>query len=504
MTLKFSPHAALGIPLCIAIVVYTVLRACLIPVTVDEAATCMNSVPRPFLDVLTYRADPVPNNHILNTLGIQLSTALFGMNTWSVRVPALLGGLLYVIAAFFISKKISSNWRLQLFALVLLLANLYVVEFFALARGYGLAAGLMLGAIWQFWIYCENGKIWPLILAVKFAGLSVLANFSLLNFFAPFAGLIVLLLIVARIEKARPFFAIDERAARLSTLWMVMIGAIITAGLCYLPMKAILSTDQLVFWKGTTFWKGMVVSAIEGWTHRHTEGEDWIFFLRPTVVLVTVLSVGGWIFWIWRMTRRQFVPPAMHSFVSLLFFGALLTHLMQVWLLDAPYLDKRTSLFLYPLLALHVSVTVVGWWQVHKRSAGIFMIIASILIAGNWYRTTNLRCSHEWYFDEHTFKVLNAIKAIHQQEQRTTPFTLDLNGFMINSFIFHTKHSDWPDYTKIVAPIAWHGNDGPNDKSEFYLSTNGDELDKLKALNYEIAIDFDPRGSFKLWRKMNK
>jgi hypothetical protein len=495
----------LALALCGAVGVYAILRACMIPVTVDEAATCMNSVPRPFLDVLTYRADPVPNNHILNTLGIQLSTMLFGMNTWSVRVPALLGGLLYLMAAWGISRQVSGAWQLQLWTLVLLLANLYVVEFFALARGYGLACGLMLGAIWQAWIFFESGhqRAWAAALAL--AGLSVLANFALLNFFAPFVALLVVFALIARwIRADSPYVATWMQARSVPlvrTVGLAVLGVAATAGLCYLPLKAILGTDQLVFWKGTTFWNGLVISALEGMIHRHIEGEDWVYYLRPTLVVVVTLAVTGWLLWLYRMLRARRQPPVAHTFVTVLFGGVLVTHFLQVFLLDAPYLDKRTSLFLYPLLALHLAVLFVGWWSYHRASARVVMAVLAVLIGLNWYRTANLRCSHEWYFDEHTFKVLDALKVLHQQEQRTTPWTLQLDGSMLNSFIFHTKHSDWPDYRAVVAPIPWHGAERPKGDTDFYVSTNGDELPVLRELGYRVAVDFDPKGSFKLWRK---
>jgi hypothetical protein len=495
----FNIGAAL---LGVAFVAYTVARACVIPVTVDEAATCMNSVPRTFLDVLTYRADPVPNNHILNTLGIQFFTTLFGTNTWSIRLPNLLGGLLYFVAAVGLARRLTSNTWLRLFAFLLLLANLYVVEFFSLARGYGLAVGLLLASVWQAGIFFENKKNTTLGLAVGCAGLSVLANFSLLNFFAPFVGLLLIFIFFDRKNKQNDDETATPRRTSVAASVGIVLGlTLLTAAVCYLPMRAILDTDQLVFWRGTTFWRGLVIGSLAALSHRHTEGEDWVFFLRPLLGLVVGLVVLGWLVWVWRMARDRWKPPTLHSFVSCLLAGALVTHLAQVWLLDAPYLDTRTSMFLYPLAALHVATLVIFFWTKKSRYAAVFMLALALLIGANWYRCANLRCSHEWYFDEHTFRVLDWLRELHTREGRTQPLAVNVNGVMLNSFVFHTKHSDWPDYRASIKPIVWHDRMLPDGSTEFWISTEADEIVALRERGYHIANDLDPHGNFKLWQK---
>ena len=212
---------------------YILLRAWLLPVTVDESATAINHVPRLVFDTLTYQLEANPNNHILHTLLIKTFVGIFGWHHFVLRLPVLIGGFLYAWASVQLVRKISDQAWLRVFSLMLLLGNPYLLEFFSLARGYGLAAGLMTVALWHAWRFYESNDTKVLKWAFLFAGLSVYANFTLLIFFAPF----VLLMLVGAWQ-LNPSF---------STYWKQAKPAFITLGVFVLlwitPLKR-LSKDS--------------------------------------------------------------------------------------------------------------------------------------------------------------------------------------------------------------------------------------------------------------------
>ncbi|MFN7266025.1 MAG: hypothetical protein ACK5VB_00890, partial [Bacteroidota bacterium] len=123
--------------------VYILIRAYNLPITVDEASTAINHVPRLVVDTLFYEREANPNNHILNTLLIKITTGIFGWHHFIVRLPVLIGGALYAWAAIQLSRRISSFSPVRILALLLFFGNPYMLEFFSFARGYGLAAGLL-------------------------------------------------------------------------------------------------------------------------------------------------------------------------------------------------------------------------------------------------------------------------------------------------------------------------------------------------------------------------
>ena len=76
-----------------------------------------------------------PNNHVLNTLLIWLSTHAFGLSALTVRLPALLGAALYIAVAYFLCRAITDRFALQFATLICLVYNPFILDFFAAARG---------------------------------------------------------------------------------------------------------------------------------------------------------------------------------------------------------------------------------------------------------------------------------------------------------------------------------------------------------------------------------
>ena len=91
--------------------------------------------------------DNWPNNHILNTLLVKYSIALFGAHSWSVRLPNLLSFLLFAWAVYRIACLLNPRSFWLPVTAVLFFANPYLLDFFGLSRGYGLSVALEMTAI---------------------------------------------------------------------------------------------------------------------------------------------------------------------------------------------------------------------------------------------------------------------------------------------------------------------------------------------------------------------
>src|SRR5262249_29992267 len=75
------------------------------------------------------------NNHILHTYLAWISTSLFGPKEFTLRLPALLGAVLYLGAVFYLSRLLvrPTGWALLL--VLLLVSNPLVLDFLPAARG---------------------------------------------------------------------------------------------------------------------------------------------------------------------------------------------------------------------------------------------------------------------------------------------------------------------------------------------------------------------------------
>jgi hypothetical protein len=103
------------------------------PIRSDEAFTYLLFASQPLTTALSdYSA---PNNHLLHTLLVHLSTSLWGYLPWAVRLPAFMAGILVVPAVYQVGRRFYGRW-VGLFAAGLLVGSSYVIEWSTVARGY--------------------------------------------------------------------------------------------------------------------------------------------------------------------------------------------------------------------------------------------------------------------------------------------------------------------------------------------------------------------------------
>lgn len=117
-------------------VALTTYKAATAPITYDEAYTYLRFARKHTGDILSdYQ---FPNNHILHTLAVRISTRTFGDALWAVRLPGLLGGLALLAGVVALARRfddpIRSSWPIAVAFLPV------VMEYNGLARGYSLGA----------------------------------------------------------------------------------------------------------------------------------------------------------------------------------------------------------------------------------------------------------------------------------------------------------------------------------------------------------------------------
>jgi hypothetical protein len=158
-------------------IVWAVIRAQIQSITIDEAFTYLFYASRPFPTVFEQGS----NNHVLNTLLMWIATRAFGTSNISVRLPALLGAVLYVSVCYFLCKNITSRFSLRLALFVCLTYNPFIFDFMVAARGYSLADAFLLTAIavpvWNL-VHGRPSLTISCAIASLALGLSFTSNFS--------------------------------------------------------------------------------------------------------------------------------------------------------------------------------------------------------------------------------------------------------------------------------------------------------------------------------------
>ncbi len=211
----------------LSILVFSLLvaRACIQSVTIDEADAFTAFATRDS-GLMWY---PVAQNHLLNTMLERLAWNIFGFNQVAMRLPALLGAVIYLAASTSICSRFAGR-LLRVAIFVCLAANPFVMDYLVAARGYGLAVAFLLAAIAVFWgsvdraVAGEPVCLWRFALVSVLLALSTAANFSF-GIVDIVAGVIFL---------AGVFVAGDLDMKRLAslTVWGTLPGIIAGMFLC--------------------------------------------------------------------------------------------------------------------------------------------------------------------------------------------------------------------------------------------------------------------------------
>lgn len=468
---------------------YVLIRAWVIPITVDECSTVFTHAPRSVWDTLFFLRDGNPNNHILNTISIKGLGAWFGWHPFVVRIPALIGAGMYAVSGFLLARKISTNRWIGVFMYGVMMAQPFMLDFFSLARGYALGLGFMMMAIWQTWRFLQEKKQGGLYFALIFAGLGVYANFTQIVFFIPFSFLL--------------FWSIIQVSSSVQDFWRQAMGAtallLIEVGILSIPLRVLSKDSEILNWNqlGSLFESGE--RSIRAAIHRPALNNN------DTAHILTILAVFFTIGLTYVLLNKLLTDKIKFSGNGLLFIAFLLpavlfANIAQVELTHTPYLEPRLAILYWPLFALALSVTAIWLNDRSARWAIIFMTLISFGATINMIKCANLNTAYEWWHDKDTYKVLDYLRELQMKESHPAPYTFDTNWVMQNSFLFHVKR-DPRDYNSMITLAEWHGMRAPTEDYEFYYALS--EEDAQPLLNTYEKV-FEPAGSLTILLRKKK
>jgi hypothetical protein len=423
MPLRTSQAA--GALLIAAYVLYVAWRACVLPITHDEAATCTHFLKLPLHEVIGYIYGYVSaNNHVLNTLAIRLSTAAFGMEPWAVRLPNVLCAAVYALAGRALFAQLLSTERARLAALVVWLANPYLAEFFALGRGYGMSTAFEALAMAAGYRYVATRRL-PLLAAAGLAAVAaVWASFTVLPFFfALFAALAVVSLG-------------EPRESRTTALVLLGQAAALAAALAYVPLSRIARASDLTYFGNNTFWqdtvRGMADCLVLGRAYFAAATADVIGGLFALVFAGALVYTGRQLVrW-----RREWPAP---DWLIALFPLTVLVTLAITGLTETSNPTTRTTSFFYPLLVASAVGLLARLGQLRPRLATAAAVVLTLACGVNFLLNANFRRAYEWKFDADTYAVLDAIEQRYRAAGRQQPYVLRAQCWFHPSIDYHTQ-----------------------------------------------------------------
>jgi uncharacterized membrane protein len=421
---KRGLSSALAPAFLCAIFLLNVYRAATQSITIDEASTWSKFVSQPLAGFfLPYDA----NNHVLNSLLCGISVNLFGLSEFSLRLPSVLAGGLYLASAWRISVLLFGYSAWASLTAALLATDPILLDHLSAARGYGMAL-----AFWLTGVYCllraldeKNDQRNPRFLfrAGVLFGLAIAANLT--SVFPATAAAIALVLV--------NYF-------RLKTLWDQFAVPAILIAFVFLAIPLSRAQPGDFYYGASSL--AMTVNALADTSFsRVFRGMGKIPFQFLTMLhalvwpAVLILFAGAVLCVLWNLRssaagRRD---PGRHAFFfCLALLSAAGLALALHYATGVLYPLNRTALYFIPLTVLSTSSILYRLRAIPAVTIGA-VLVGCLCLAGFLLQ---IRTSYydEWRFDAGT-KTIAAYVGTHYISK--TPLTIRASWFLEPSLNFY-------------------------------------------------------------------
>lgn len=405
---KSSLQLSLVVLSGLALLWYIIYKASHTSFTHDESYTYTHYVHQEFMAIISYKT-PYTNNHILNTVLMKYCEVFFGNSELSLRLPNILAFVVYSIFSALLFYKYSPKLILPFYLLMVL--NPYLLDFFALARGYGLSIAFLVMSLYYLSSYFTAKQNKHLILFNVGAFLAVMSNFSLLNYYV--AALIVYNIVLYFLSKLdsinNPYQFYKQNKINL-------IAFVISGMVLYEPLRRISKMSLLDFGGKNGFLEDTVSTAVYSLFYEMDVPDFYMAIVKTMIVLVTVCIL---ILLIWQVIKKNVAFFKFHMslvHIHLILMSIVVITIMQHLILGNDYYIHRFALFFYPLFMLNFIFLIIYFYhQGHKKVVVLVGTLLAGLLIFNFYTNYNLKYYKDWRYDSDTKLVMQKLVSEHEK-----------------------------------------------------------------------------------------
>jgi hypothetical protein len=376
-----------GFILCVSLLfIYLIIRAVSLSFTHDE------SLSYTLISGKTLWIDSA-NNHWLNTLLSYVSSQVFGFSAWALRLPNLLSFLLY---AFFVYKLVTaqtSSIFVHISGAVFLLLNHFLIDFFGLFRGYGLAVAFFTGSLYYFLEIINQYNRKQLLFAILFSVLTIYANYAFLHI------IVALNLIFVVWSFRSPLARTDFRYV---LLFFTIELLLLFPGLLHL--LELIQSGQLYFGGEENVIQDTISSVVQ-YTF---PVQQWTFLTEIFIGLILLSILTGFFFY-----RDKRISPVLMLILFALLIPTALFHFAGV-----KFPIERSAIYWTVILGVYFQrlSLVLGEIQSSKLAKGLQagIVLLVCISVFQFIRLANLDHVTIWRYDSETKKMLTLL----QREQK--------------------------------------------------------------------------------------
>ncbi|MBI1782283.1 MAG: hypothetical protein HYR66_13110 [Sphingobacteriales bacterium] len=424
----------------LALAGYIAIRIFTVGITHDEPQTCLTYAQFSIWDIITNRNHD-NNNHVFHTLLVKLFSSIFGTHQWSVRIPNFIGFILYYVAAAGLLKKIISNKWFLLASVLFVTTNPFLLDFFGLARGYGLACGIMMVSVFFAVSYIETNTLKHLSLSLFFGVLATYTQFTIINYFAS-------LLIFFGIY----FLFIHKQP--LSHWLSCIVSVVLLTVLIYKPVKELLIHNEVPNWGQNNFVKDTVDTLVRGLNYN-----NGVFFISRHQTISWLLSAGvmggvaSLLVYFKNLKEKKYQQLLLSA---ILLLGSVLMTVLQNKLFNTPYLITRTAIFFFPLTAIFILISL-NYVALQKSFFGVLILILGTGSLIHFIRNANTSSAFEWPFNKNESRVICYLRKKHESAKASISLNCHWHFFPALDFYKRTENLDWLELTPFHKEVHKNG-----------------------------------------------
>lgn len=399
----------------VLIFAYTAARAYLLSITWDEAYSYLEFVRNGIFYPQQYGTMSANNHLLYSWLEIQFVNWL-GVNELVLRLPSLFAHILFLFYSAKLIINFNNKW-LVFASFFIINLNPYLLDFFSLARGYGLSIGLMMTSIYYLYAFTKDNRNKFAVCSILFGALAVLANYVLLNYCLALFGVLFLLIAYhtpASIGYSQKIFVFLKKIALPVIILSMLLGVVIPIAFKLKEAGALFFGGNKGFWSDT-------VSTITDRSFYELGYNYWFQRLAKGFAILIVTAASA--FFLFHFIKKRGGEKQLFLGSLLFIVGLCVTStIIQHYFLGTLYLMDRTALFLVVLFNL-VLVFFIAEVSKDRAKLSVITYLSAVIVLIHFFASFNLKYVLEWKFNADTKEMLadlGKIKSVPKEKDNVS------------------------------------------------------------------------------------
>jgi hypothetical protein len=468
------PHLIVAVSVALGIMGSAVYKASVASMTHDESSTYLNFVIRKEIKLWTCYKNPdcwsTANNHLLNTAMMRASASVFGPHEFALRLPNLALLAIYLICAVMLLKDTAGGTAISVFGISLMAGNPYVIDFFALARGYGMGLGFMMMSMFLMWKYIQGRKSGYCVLAFISATAAVFANLTYIAYVASLTIAVLAMVIMPMIRRPRKQIA---GAIPLSIAGCLMF----LFAFFYRPVLILTGLGEFEYGADTLWdsWKGFTRDSLYAvlWL-----GEPTLDIASVAGAVIAVMSVA--LVWIPAPLEENYAVFRFGRLLSLLCVALVVFFVVSHEFMGAFYPSGRKAIIYFPPIALLVFFAALRFTTSHRIRTQVLTWAIGVFLLAHYIRAYHAHVFREWWYDSTTKEMIHAVADKYSSGQKI---------HLAVEWIFHPSSAFYILTDNLPVELAPYSKDISGDRYVDYYYLHPD---KAK----DIEDDFEHEQTF--------